>query len=226
MRARHRHLKSKSLGASVCLDARYISASNNDALSAWDDISGNSRNASQPTSSRRPTFIAAASGGSAAVNFGGDSANPQEMTISVPSTRPISVIAVQWKNAANGKIGSLSNNSDLYAAVDWSDQIIYAEGRGIRGGSFGAGGFTTASVFSTVTDTLDDVYINGSQRTRTQIATTGTNADFSIVGKTYAVSDFSNGRLAFVLAVSSALPNPLRKRLEHSAAFSWKISCN
>jgi hypothetical protein len=226
MRARHRHLKSKSLGASVCLDARYISASNNDALSAWDDISGNSRNASQSNALRRPTFIVSASGGSPAVNFAGNATNPQEMTISVPSTRPVSVIAVQWKNAASGRIASLSDNGGLYAAVDWSDQVIYAEGRSIVGGSFGSGGRTTASVFSTITDTLDDVYVNGSQRTRTPIATTGTNADFSVVGKTYTVSDFSNGRLAFVLAVSSALPNPLRKRIEHSAAFSWKIACN
>jgi len=219
MRARHRHIKSKSLGASVCLDARYISASNNAALSAWDDISGNNRNASQSTSANRPTFVASASGGSPAVNF-----NAQFMLLIVPSTRPVTTVAVQWKNSAGGRIASLSDDSDLYAAVDWSDQVIYAEGRSIRGGSFGSGGRTDASIFTTVTDALDDVYINGTQRTRTQIASTGSNQDFIRLGRTYVSN--SDGRLGFVFAISSALSSSLRKRIEHSAAFSWKISCN
>lgn len=226
MRARHRHIKSKSLGATVCLDARYVSASNGDSVQTWSDQSGNARNATQATSASRPTFVASASGGQPALNF-----NSQVMTFAstVPSTRPVSVIAVQWKNATGARIASLSNDGNgdgTYAAVDWSDGTIYAEGRSIRGGSFGSANFTTATLFSTITNSLDEVFVNGTQRTRTQIATTGDNADFSALGRTYGITNQSNGRLAYVIAIASALTASQRKRIEHSAAFSWKISCN
>jgi hypothetical protein len=142
----------------------------------------------------------------------------------VSATRPVSIIAVQWKNATGARIASLSNDDDTYAAVDWSDGTIYAEGHGIRGGSFGSGNLTTATIFSTLTDSLDAVFVNGSERTRTQIGSTGDTANFTTLGRTY--SNSSNGRLAFVLAISSALTASQRKRIEHAAAFSWKISCN
>ena len=221
MRARHRHIKSKSLAASVCLDARYVSASNGASVQTWSDQSGLSRDASQGTSASRPTFVESASGGQPALNF-----NSQFMTFSsaVSSTRPVSIIAVQWKNATGARIASLSNDDDTYAAVDWSDGTIYAEGHGIRGGSFGSGNLTTATIFSTLTDSLDAVFVNGSERTRTQIGSTGDTANFTTLGRTY--SNSSNGRLAFVLAISSALTASQRKRIEHAAAFSWKISCN
>lgn len=229
MRARHRHLKSKSLGATVCLDARYVSASNGDSVQTWSDQSGNSRDAAQATSASRPTFVTSASGGQPALNF-----NAQVMSFAstIPSTRPVSIIAVQWKNASGARIVSLSNetargiNSNTYAATDWSDGTIYATGRGIRGGSFGAGNFTSATIFSTITDQLDSVYVNGSQRTRTQISTIGENDNFDALGRVYFTSNQNNGRIAFVVAISENLTDALRKRLEHSAAFAWKISCN
>jgi hypothetical protein len=221
MRARHRHLKSKSLDASVCLDARYVSAANGDSVQTWSDQTGNSRDASQATSGLRPTFVASASGGQPALNF-----NAQLMSFSstIPAPRPVSIIAVQWKNATGARIASLSNDANLYAALDWSDGTIYAGGQAIAGGSFGSGNLTTASIFSTVTDSLDVVFVNGSQRTRTQIGTTGETTNFGTLGRTYGIA--SNGRLAFVLAISSALNGSQRKRIEHAAAFSWKISCN
>ena len=221
MRARHRHIKSKSLDASVCLDARYVSASNGASVQTWSDQSGNSRDAAQATSASRPTFVESASGGQPALNF-----NSKVMTFAsaVPSTRPVSIIAVQWKNATGARIASLSNDNYTYAAVDWSDGTIYAEGRGIAGSSFGSGNLTTATIFSTVTDSLDVVFVNGSQRTRTASGTNGEAADFGILGRTFVTN--SNGRLAFVVAISSALTASQRKRIEHAAAFSWKISCN
>jgi hypothetical protein len=223
MRARHRHIKSKSVGATVCLDARYVSASNGASVQTWSDQSGNSRDATQATSASRPTFVASAAGGQPALNFNG-----QVMTFAstIPSDRPVSVIAVQWKNATNARIASLSNDANTYAAVDWSDGTIYATGRSVVAGSFGSGNLTTATIFSTVTDSLDVVFVNGSQRTRTQVALTGDAANFGTLGRTYGSGNFSNGRLAFVLAISSALTASQRKRIEHAAAFSWKISCN
>lgn len=225
MRNRQRHIKSKSLGASVCLDARYISASNNDSISQWDDLSGNSRNATQTNQANKPTFLSDGAGGQPAVYFAGDGGVEDVMAISVPSSRPVSVIAVQWKNASGNRIGSLSDNGDLYAAVYWDDNVIYAEGRGIAGGSFGDGNITEPSICSTITETVDAVFINGSERTRTSIGGAGTNIDFTQIGITYGPNT-PNGKLAYVFAISEALSSSLRKLIEHSAAYSWKINCS
>lgn len=229
MRARHRHLKSASLSATACFDARFVGAANGASVETWNDQSGNGRNASQSTSASRPTFVTSASGGQPALNF-----NSQVMTLAstVPSTRPVSVVAVQWKNATGARIATLSNDTaagmgaDTYAAVDWSDGIIYATGREIRGGSFGSGNFTSPTIFSTVTDTFDDVYVNGAQRTRTQITTTGDANNFDALGRVYGTNNQSNGCIAFVIAISSALTASQRKRIEHAAAFSFKIACS
>lgn len=206
-------------GAKLVLHAPALRGyADGDPVGTWNDLSGESNNATA-SGSARPIYKAATANGLPSVYFSGTA------IMNIASTLPtgdLTTIATQWKDSGSGTlIASLSNDSQSYAAVFWSDGVIYAEGPGIPGGGFGSGAITTPAVVSTVSQTIDSVFINGAQRMRTASGTTGTTG-FSKLGRTYSSSP--SGSLASVIMYASAVSNALRQRIQQSSGFTFRIA--
>jgi len=107
----------------------------------------------------------------------------------------------------------------------WTDGIIYDRfGTTLRKTCGSLSDRNDARVASQVSATsVWTLWLNGAQ-----FFTTGTNTvGWSAVPKLgLAALRYWNGNLGCVAFLPSQASDPLRKRLEHAAAFSFKISCN
>jgi len=71
MRARHRHFNAKTAGADLVLDARFLTASDNDAIQTWASRTG-INDATQATLAARPIYKVNTSGGQPTLRFDGN----------------------------------------------------------------------------------------------------------------------------------------------------------
>ena len=232
MRARHRHFNAGRAGAAIVLDARFINQSDNTAVSQWDDRSGNGKHATQATAANQPTFQTSELNGNPVVRF--DGSNPPNADFlsagSVAVSQPITFVAV-WKAAggSNYLFDATANSSRVIAGMDLS----------AGGGSGELAIFASAVVEDTVNSTgaynifsgrvqgsTSEVFKDGASR---QTGSAGANNMATLkIGERFAnfnnVSQL-NGDIGCLTVISSS-SSPLRKRLEHAAAYSFKIACN
>ena len=104
MRARQRHLKAKSFGATASYDARLISGlSDAAAVSSWTDQSGNGYTASQATAANQPSYRVAVFGGQPSVRFDGSN---DQLIHTADNTIECMIFAVaQTRSAQSGYRG-------------------------------------------------------------------------------------------------------------------------
>jgi hypothetical protein len=242
MRARHRHLKPSSLGATIAYDSRYINESDNTTIQTWSDRSGNARDLSQSDSAKRPTFKTAIQGGCGAMRFDGSNDSMSTASYSVANTTS-GLMVIQSSQNSTGIIFERSPNfnSNDYAylsfvenntALQWSHKLpgflVYASGSfATRSTSWCIVQFNYNGDGASFT-----LFSNGSALTRTptggvtQSHGTGTLNAATFVGARNNAQFFYNGDMGALVTIPSDVGDPMRKRLNHHAAFSWKISCN
>lgn len=242
MRARHRHFNPKSAGASLALDTRYINESDNTTIQTWPDRSGNGRDATQATSTNRATFRSAIQGGNGILRFDGN----DRYNASFVTGTEYSLYVVCKRTASNSN--AFSNTTLVVSAGVASNtngssrryQLIYSDS---SGGIFE----TTANATSPAAIARNDnwnihsisapigsgtmrYYLNGGSEATANVSalagvTTGTVR--MTVGATSWNNDlYFNGDMGTVVTYEAAHSAAFRKRLEHAAAFSFKISCN
>lgn len=223
VRARHRHFNARDAGATGVYDSRYISGLADGAgVDTWTSRTG-SNNISQGNSSNRPTYETNEINGNPSVYWDGG-ANDELTFASELSYSNTSIVTV-YKNedATNGSIVFARNNS--------ANDYFY---------------FTTNtvqfqnSVTSTRTHNLGNVFLIGSgidigttSLTAFANGTAGTTTTSSGlftctgIGK-YGGSTAANtqGHLGLAIIANVAWDAPLRRRIEHAAAYSFKIACN
>jgi hypothetical protein len=248
MRRRHRHLNARDLGAKLVLDARYIDQSDNTAVSTWSDRSGNGYDATQTNGTFQPTFQTAEFGGNGVVRFDGSDdrllangaagvlRNVNEGTligvgrIADASANARSLIAFAYGTDTNGPHRAIlgSENASGY----------YAGGRRLDANSFQSAltsSYTQNRILikSAVFDWANSdlfVFLDGTQSaSNTNFQTAGSTSDTNSASVTIgsgANGQRLNGDLGQALAFNTALTASQRKRVEHAAAFSFKISCN
>lgn len=241
MRARHRHLNARDAGAEIVLDARFISGiSDGSALTTWADRSGNGNDALR-TSAGGVLFQSGEVNGLPAVEF--DSANAGRVKIDnfTITQNQLTVLAIASKsgNVAGkqddfSRIFSLSKNG----AFDFNTSngcLLYFNNTGPAIEAF-SNSASIASVSYTyfqhelITFLLDGssllLKVSGSEQSG---STSATALDADEVGLGAPVSSsiadsFLNGFIAYFTLVKSVLSNPLKKRLEQSASYSFKIT--
>jgi hypothetical protein len=233
MRARHRHFNSRGAGANLVLDARRITGlSNNDPVATWSDISGGGNDATQSTSGSRPTYISAQFSGQPAVRFTKTSSHFLTFAgaLASGSTFGTAVYVMNIIGAADDLPGSgapLGNwgSHNFANHWTWTDGNIY-DGFGSTNRP-NCGSLSNRNDNRVVTQvsatSLFTIWFNGSQFFTTASNTVGWSATPRL-GR--SIDNYWGGNLGYVAFLPSQASTPLRKRLEHAAAYSFKIACN
>jgi hypothetical protein len=216
MRARHRHFNARDIGAEIVLDARFISGlSDGDTVALWSDRSRNSRDATQSTEANKPTYETAETGGNPVVRVGANKVLEHAAFTQLPSK-----YVCVFKKSANGNSVIMIYGANSYAFLSYNT-VWY--------GAFGLSGvidigtqLTDWSVISAeLTSTTNQVWVNG---------TSSGTSDSSIGRGEYKYIGFDGNFIPFdvgaVFVLPGNVPDTLKKRLEHAAAYSFKIPCS
>jgi hypothetical protein len=219
MRARHRHFNPGHAGATLALDSRFIvGAADASQIDTWVGRSGTSINATS-TSTARPTYKSSEINGQPMVNFDGSN---DTMTATLSSSNPCTVLSalyltedrvqfrVAWSIGTNVLALGYNNTNQLY--VFTSTGITVSRSRP-----------TNIEILGCVVNGASSLLLaNG-------IATSGTIASHSASNFRLChngLSNFSPGFAGCFIYIPSALEKTLYRRLEHAAAFSFKIACS
>lgn len=232
MRARHRHFNAKTAGAVLVLDSRYITGlSDGNAVSTWSDRSGNGKDATMASAGNQPTYETAEQGGQPVVKFDGSNdylatAGPATtvtnnwamFSVAKTITRVSGSYMGHFEMGSNSGAGQSHKNGDgagffggLYGNVAWLNDgaakldqwIIQSFLRTSGTAQFWANGITTGTTFA-------------------QNPNTPSTATY--VGRFGA--GFQQCEISTAVITNVAIGASLRKRIEHAAAFSFKIACS
>jgi len=242
-RVRHLMFSSKALGAKLSLFAPAITGlANGDPVGTWTDLSGNGNGATASGGSR-PTYISSAAGSLPTTRW---SANAMSTpSISVAGITMISVCQRSW--TTNGSYRCLlsqlypdpypsSNNGigvfDFGETLeDWIAGDLGAFGNGYVaphapraiGPNPVASGAIVWSVALSATEAYSE--INGTLNS-TRSSSTGPisyNAPL-FIGSTNGGVQQWDGDISAMLVFTSAVPDPLRSRLEQSLGYTFRIA--
>jgi hypothetical protein len=241
MRRRHRHFNPAHAGAAIVLDSRYgFSQADNTAVSSWEDRSGNNNDATQATAAAQPTYETNEVGGQPAVRFDGSNFLTAS-AVSAPTAS--SIIATCRPSTTSGNDRNAfyyGNSSNFSPNFNW-----VGVGKNFSTAKWISGNYnnpTEASVVSSANYTTNAtiaagitndastnrLFLNGADEGTASSTTVSINAAAlptlgrrgGLAGGYYAGDIFN---LSWFL---SAITASVRRRVEHAAAYAFKISCN
>jgi hypothetical protein len=234
MRARQRHLNPGHFGAAIALDARFgFSQADGTAVSTWEDRTNNNNDASQATAANQPTYTSNGLNGNPVVTFPG-TASPNQDYLDVASitvNQPITIVSVFRANGANNYLFDATSNTSR--VIIGYNLVSSTSGRlaVLSGGASSLVDTVTSNgsvqIVSSVIDTSSSgLWRNGVSRAS---GTLGSNNIASIrLGERHAnVGNATqlNGYIATYTALSVS-SDPIRKRIEHSYGYAYKLPCS
>ena len=223
MRARQRHFNPANAGGTAVFDSRYINGiSDGGSVQTWTSRSG-SNDITQATAANRPTYETNEINGNPSVFFNG-ALNRSLVFAGNINYVPFSYIIV-YKNldAANGSVLFARNNNFVdYVYLTTNTHLCYI-----------------ASGSRTCTHNLGNVFLihsatysnpSWSLRTNGSSTATGSNSttDWQInnIGQ-YPDQQFNtHGHVGLAVLANIEFSASIRKRLEHAAAYSFKLPCS
>jgi len=226
MRARQRHLKPKSIGAFIALDSRYINQGDNTVVSSWNDISGNSNNATQTLPTLQPLFRTNILSGNGVVRF--DGANNYLQSPTITKTQPYTSFVISFPRTYIGGYNSFFEDTSggctslIAPQLGVSKHDMYAGTELFSINSTLNTWFLGSYVFNT---TNSKITINGGNTGTGNAGSLNLNGIF-ILGKNSNLSRPYNNDTAFAMVCESAFSDSLRKKVEKSAAYSFKLTCS
>ena len=245
MGRRVRHLNPGSAGAVLALDSRFITGlSDGDPVSTWSDRTSNGNNATQ-TGIARPTYETAEQGGQPVIRFDGtnDVFSLGTSTGLQPSTLTSIFVMVRnsdWISASFGIIWCKPNanyaGDGYYITVEANtvNKIVAAVNGFVANLDTSSNVNTrfplgTAVIFEVnIQPQRADFVSNGSvffSSIKTQSITATSDIKYLGDNSPGYSSGHYPGDFAQVI-IAPNLADSLRRRLEHSAAFAFKIPCS
>jgi hypothetical protein len=227
MRARHRHFNPKSAGAVAAYDARFISGlSDGDNVSTWASRTG-TNDATQSTVGNQPNYETNEIGGQPVVNF--TPANSDQLVINITIPSSATIVSVHRRSSQNiHTINFGHTSSQAYGFWWFSDNVIYTQWNSSTFQTWSPAQTKTGSIVISVAKdgtTTSQVYLNGSTF-RAAITPSASSGTFTRLGRADVGSNYNNGAIGSACLIDAFVSDGLRRRLEHAAAFSFKIACN
>lgn len=222
MRLRIRHINTKGFGSDISFDARFLSGySNTDPVTSWTNLSNPSNNATN-ISANAPTYKTSGVNGLPSVVF---TTGKTLSFTGVSVDLSITVIVCKKTGTIMLPVGNSLSTAGPHPLIDWSDANIYVgNSAGYRFSSGGA--MTSWTVFSSKLDS-SNVFSSRKNGVTISLGSFNSLAGSSTVNLLGGRSlSTSNCEIAAIYCVNSAASNSVLKRLEHSAAFSFKIPCS
>ena len=241
MRARHRHLNFKDAGAVIHVDSRFISGlSNNDEVTSWTNRAA-ANNAGAISGVATPNYITGGLAGQPTVRFAN---NDVLRFASAPSSFSAATIICTAK-----PISSLSNDNNILYYGNSSDFSPNFNWVGVSkdfgsakwisgnynnptdGSAYSTANYdTTARIATGITNDggTSRLFLSGSADGTAVSTAININASaLPIMGRRGGAGvGYLNADVYSVVLLPSAVTASQRKRLEHSSAYSFKISCN
>lgn len=232
MRARQRHFRPLAAGATLALDARFISGlSNDDPISTW---SGRDTSGATASSTARPTYKTNILGGNPVARFDGtnDVMTPDESDVA----RCVFAVVDLASDANHGLIGN---------SIAAGGGGATASGRAC---SWHSGSYKLAIKGSETWNNSGDYVLaerafwNGASATNTDanagVVVFDRNVSSSVtwdpsainniyrIGRQGATFTFLNGDVGAIIVLDGTPSDSLRKRIEKHLAYSFKLFCN
>ncbi len=244
MRARHRHYNARFVGATICCDSRYgFSQSDGTAVSTWTSRTG-SNNLTQATGSRQPTYEVGEQGGQPTVRFDGTSdLLASTATIGHPCT--IIVVAKEDARQLGGIVGSSTRGNaacgDVFVGgsdLNNGKWALWGASNGIWGNNnstidqnhnvltFQFAGATPTTDWSSFKNGVGGLVVNQFAGGTPTVNFTNFRIGSATNSSGGVPEEFWDGDISAVIALSSSASGSVRKRVEHSAAYSFKIACS
>jgi hypothetical protein len=255
MRARQRHFNPAHAGATLEVDARFnFSQSDGSTISTWTGRSPSAINATQATPANQPLYEENEIGGQPALSFDGSNdalvLSSNALFQNVPGAFVLSVASYTTTSGArtilNAAVGA--TGGDGAVRVGMLANIVGGQfhanarrldgnaGAGLNGSSFSANEkLMQANLLNFVAGT-QAIRKNGTQAANNTLASSGGNTSNTAsqrirIGANSASNpadppQFMSGLIAKVSVLPFAPTSSLIKRVEHAAAFSFKIACN
>jgi hypothetical protein len=231
MRARQRHFRPLAAGATLALDARFISGLNNDdPISTW---SGRNTSGATASSTARPTYKTNILGGNPVARFDGsnDEMAPDESDVA----KCVFAVVDLASDANHGLIGnSFGDNGGATSngkTCSWHSGSYKLAIKGSEtwnsNGNFvlGERAFWNGQ---SATNTSADAGVVVFDRNVSGAVTwdPSSSQDRYKIGRQGTSFTFLNGDIGALIVLDSTPSDALRKRVEKHLAFSFKISCN
>lgn len=248
MHRRARHLNAKAAGAGLVLDARRISGLNDgDAVSTWNDVSGNGNNGTQADAAKKPLYNVNQFGGSPGILFDGTDdwvscGTGTSLDVHLSSFILICIAKLTGDGPCLAKTRAAGQAHRYYIGRYLSKfEAFYQPASGAIPYPAGQTDARTTAVLHSVicNRSSGNLYGRtnglqyGSASFTADIGTNGTNPNRFLVGAYGNSTDtgeaanfFANGHIGYASFVACSASLSLAKRLEHSAGFSFKIQCS
>jgi hypothetical protein len=227
MHRRARHLNPGSAGAVLALDSRFISGLNDgDAVTTWEDRTNSNNDATQGTSAARPSYQTAEQGGQPGVLFSSANSQVLKLTTAFYPSSGYSIFAVMKTTGA--KLASLASsvggNGVPFGPFTFNGTMNVGNRANYASVSDGNTVFAIYANNNSSSNVLS-LWKNGSPVSLSPI-NLATSGNFTDVGSRTGNGDYGSGYISQVTVMSSVMAASLRRRLEHAAAFSFKIACS
>ena len=245
MHRRARHLNSRDAGAILVLDSRRIyGLSDGSSVSQWNDASRSGANATQSTSTIRPIYKVSIQGGQPVVRFNvTNNYLASTVTSAFGFIFCVANISSNTQEYAGLLTARTSPNSTLVTASSSNVVLTTMNGTapnpsqkitGVTGGSPSVSSVYDKGVSGSTTNFED--FLNGLTITNpfvlsvtSTLGLSGTN-NFTIGRDTYqgaqAPRALASGDIMVISLLPQSISSSLRKRIEHSSSFSFKIACS
>lgn len=246
MRARQRHFNARSAGASLVLDSRYIDQADNTEVSSWTDRSANNFTIEQTTAANRPTFQTGELVSNGVVRFdgsndflnGGDILDLRTNNAIVVCVAKFAtsgngtLVAKSLLGPGNGRYSILRDASNLIAllqldSVPTDDATIADSSTSWRIHTQAIDrSASNALLLNGISQSVNTFAANSTDLNSTNVFLVGAYPNST--GTTPPTSGYYfNGDMAQLIVLqNSSFSVPIRRRLEQSAAYSFKIACS
>jgi hypothetical protein len=216
----HAHFNPANAGAVVALDARFLTGlADGDGVATWAGRPGTSVSPTSVGGAQRPVYKTSVVNGQPAVRFDGVQ-NCMSYNAVLTDLSHLTVLSLLSSSPSYGTIW-ITETGRIVTKLSGSNWGTYAGGDKSAGESFPLNTPTQVSNFYDSTNTT----IRRDGAAKTTFAGDDTGSGTSFMGNELSYSRFINADICADIIFASAISDALRRRIEQSLAFSFRLAC-